>query len=165
MKTNKNKLSDKKITAVIRISNLTVPQSIALEDMLATWQQLGSMGASRWTSFFVDGDGNFRPTILYNGYEPQKTDLLEKEEVWRGSEYKIDFDCISWKLHSNEDIRIDVIKKAGKIRILIGTLRFLFKQCIKDIRYIIKLYKLRMSRKKCPVTEASYEEDRPCDKG
>lgn len=148
-------MKNKKITAVIRIGDLTVPQAIALEDMLATWEQLGSAGSSRWTSFFADGDGDFRPTILYNGYKPQKTELLEKEEVWRGNDYRIDFDCIGWKLLSNEDICINEIKKARKIRIFIGTLRFLFQGWIESIK--------KKRCKKLPASGIHPERNLTCD--
>lgn len=141
MKKSNNKLRDKKITAVIRISNLSIPQSIALEDLLATWQQLGSAGASRWTSFFADGDGNFRPDILYNGHKPEKTNLLEEEEVWDGNKYQIDFDSIGWKILDNDAIRLVEIKKARKLRVFIGTLRYLISDRIKKIRRKLKLLK------------------------
>lgn len=141
MKKSNNKLRDKKITAVIRISNLSIPQSIALEDMLATWQQLGSAGASRWTSFFADGDGNFRPDILYNGHKPEKTDLLEEEEVWDGNKYQIDFDSIGWKILDNDAIRLVEIKKARKLRVFLGTLKYIISDRIKKIRRKLKLLK------------------------
>lgn len=141
MKKSNNKLRDKKITAVIRISNLSIPQSIALEDLLATWQQLGSAGASRWTSFFADGDGNFRPDILYNGHKPEKTNLLEEEEVWDGNKYQIDFDSIGWKILDNDAIRLVEIKKARKLRVFLGTLRYLISDRIKKIRRKLKLLK------------------------
>ena len=89
-----------KFSVTVRINNITLAQSIALEDMFATWQQLGGLGCSRWTSFFADGDGNFRPKIFYNGRKAQRTDLLTKEELWEGDKYRIDFDSIAWKLHS-----------------------------------------------------------------
>jgi hypothetical protein len=101
----KEELQYKKFTAVICIKNLSIPQSIALEDMLSMWQTLGSLGASRWTSFFADGDGDFRPNVLYNGHAPNSTILLGEEEKWRDGEYKIDFDSVAWKLHDNETTR------------------------------------------------------------
>ena len=107
----------------IEIDNLTESQAIALEDMLATWQWLGSAGASRWTAFFADGDGNFQPKITIDGRKPEKTRLIEtgfpnvnqNHEYWRtikiksGDEwrdayevYMIDFDSIAWKLRANK---------------------------------------------------------------
>lgn len=55
----------------IEIDNLTDAQAMAIEDMLKQWVYLGNIGASRWTAFFADGDGNFRPKILVNGQEPK----------------------------------------------------------------------------------------------
>jgi len=161
----KEKLRDKKFTAIIRVQNLTIAQSIALEDMMSVWQDLGSMGCSRWTSFFADGDGNFRPEVLYNGHSPNKTDLLKKEETWRGNEYRIDFDSIGWKLHDNEEIRVSEAKKFNFFRIAIGTISFLTKKCIKDFKRKIKLKKIKRQSDNCKKLhpEDTYAEDRPSD--
>jgi len=155
----KSTLRHKRFDSVILIKNLSIPQSIALEDMLATWQQLGSAGCSRWTSFFADGDGDFRPKISYNGHAPHKTSLLNEGDTWRGSEYRIDFDSIGWKLHDNEDLRIIEAKKFNIFWILFGTIRFCTIYAIRDLNLKIKSYKIRKSHKKCektcPVSEAS----------
>lgn len=97
-------------TIHVEISNLTRAQAIAIEDLLATWQSLGSLGASRWTSFFADGDGNFRPKCSIDGRKAEVTALLTKDERWTHSEpldltdYRIDFDRIAWKLReANHD--------------------------------------------------------------
>ena len=90
---------------VVEIDNITEAQRIALEDLLATWVRLGSLGASRWTSFFADGDGNFRPKITMDGRAPQQTDLISTEKKWPNGghgEYRIDFDAIAWKLRESE---------------------------------------------------------------
>jgi len=109
--------------------------------MLATWQQLGSAGSSRWTSFFADGDGNFKPDILYNGHKPEKTELLEEEEVWDGNKYKIDFDSIGWKILDNDAIRLVEIKKARKLRVFLGTLKYIISDRIKKLRRKLNLIK------------------------
>lgn len=160
-------LRDKKITAVICIRNLSIPQSIALEDMMATWCRLGVVGASRWTSFFADGDGNFRPEISYNGRKPENTELLSEEDTWKGSEYRIDFDSIGWKIHDNEDIRIQEIKRSGIYRIIFETIKFGILSFIKDVKLNIKLYKIRKRSKKCsklPMSEAPCEQSEPPEK-
>lgn len=157
----KNSLKGKKFDSVILIKNLSIQQSMALEDMLATWQQLGSAGCSRWTSFFADGDGDFRPIISYNGHAPHKTDLLKEEDTWRGNEYRIDFDSIGWKLHDNEKIRILEAKKFNVLRILFGTLKFCIIYAIKDLKLKIKLYKIRRNSKKCDKSYAASEA--PCE--
>lgn len=109
---------------VIEIGNLTEPQLIALEDMLATWNYLGGVGSSRWTAFYADGDGNFRPQILIDGRKPEKTKHLTHKQLWNDIKvkvaptkengltetmwhqesefYMIDFDDIAWKFNENE---------------------------------------------------------------
>lgn len=90
----------------IEIGNLTLAQKIAIEDLFATWLFLGKIGASRWTNFFVDGDGNFHPKIKVNREKPKTTDLIGREKVWTtwengqpGHTYQIDYDKIAWELH------------------------------------------------------------------
>lgn len=98
---------DDKRTLEIFIHNLTQAQAIAIEDMLAIWQQGGSLGCSRWTAFFADGDGNFRPTCVVNGHVARHQRHVAPEkfwtngELWRG-DYKIDFDAIAWALRKEE---------------------------------------------------------------
>src|SRR5271157_341357 len=91
---------------VVEIDNLTEAQEIALHDLFATWQQLGSWGSSRDTTFFADGDGDFRPKITVNGEKPKFTDLLPRDQFWKtghGGDYRIDFDWIGWKLAEKEE--------------------------------------------------------------
>jgi hypothetical protein len=90
-------MSDRR-TVTIEIANLTEAQAVAIEDMLATWAMLGSQGSSRWTAFFADGDGNFRPKVTVNGRKAQQTDLVLPSEKWRNAEYRMDFDTIAWRL-------------------------------------------------------------------
>lgn len=101
----------RKIT--VEIDNLTEAQEIALNDFFATWMTLGSWGSSRWTAFFADGDGDFRPKITINSEEPKYTDLVPAEKFWpygnhtdgldTHGEYRIDFDAIGWALQAKED--------------------------------------------------------------
>jgi hypothetical protein len=104
-----------KRTLTITMENLTEAQEIALNDLFATWQQLGSWGSSRWTAFYADGDGDFRPKITINGEKPKFTDLIPREQFWDkdeviamrfyegGDAYKVDFDWIGWKLQEKEE--------------------------------------------------------------
>lgn len=85
----------------VEIDNLTDAQAIALEDFFRTMVWCGNIGTSRWTSFFSDGDGNFRPKIKVNGEDPKFTELIEREKLWVDNEYRIDFDAIAWKLREN----------------------------------------------------------------
>ena len=79
---------------------LTEPQRIALEDMLATWNSLSNIGASRWTAFYADGDGDFHPKAVIDGHTPLKFGQLTKAEVWAGEEYRIDPDRVAWRLEN-----------------------------------------------------------------
>src|SRR5579863_7579919 len=104
-----------KRTLTVVIENVTEAQEIALNDLFATWQMLGNLGSSRWTAFFADGDGDFRPRITVNGEKAKFTDLINRETPWtedstvagafaqREGAYKIDFDWIGWKLQEIED--------------------------------------------------------------
>lgn len=92
---------------IVEIDNITEAQAIALEDMFRTWVYLGAVGSSRWTSFYADGDGNFRPKIKVDGKEAQFapnniiTDVMRKD-MWQNNEYRIDFDDVAWKLRGDE---------------------------------------------------------------
>jgi hypothetical protein len=90
----------------VKIKNVTEAQAIALEDMFRTWVQLGNIGGSRWTSFFADGDGNFRPQIEVNGRDAQfaPEELIsdkQRAEMWKDGDYRIDFDSIAWRLRES----------------------------------------------------------------
>jgi len=101
----------RKIT--VEIDNLTEAQEIALNDFFATWVTLGNWGSSRWTAFFADGDGDFRPKITINGEKPKYTDLVPREKFWpwgthgeyldTSGEYRIDFDSIGWALEAKDE--------------------------------------------------------------
>lgn len=93
----KRRVADGRSTVTVTL-RLTVPQRVAFEDMLATWNFLGSAGASRWTAFFADGDGNFKPKATIDGRKPEYTELMTQAEKWNGDEYRMDFDAIAWRL-------------------------------------------------------------------
>lgn len=87
----------------IVIENLSEPQRLAIEDMLAYWRE-SRRGSSRWMAFFVDGDGNFRPHITVDGREPEHQDRIDPRRFWTGGqpwsgEYRIDYDAIAWTFH------------------------------------------------------------------
>lgn len=91
----------------IVIENVTDAQAIAICDLLAVWQQAGSLGCSRWTSLFADGDGNFRPRISVDGKPAPHQTIVNPNQFWTNGwpwrgEYRIDFDVIAWKLHENK---------------------------------------------------------------
>jgi hypothetical protein len=90
----------------VRIDNLTEAQALAIEDLMATWVSLGSVGGSRWTSFYADGDGNFRPSVKVDGRKAQICTLTDPKARWKrvdGDEtYMIDFDSFAWELNKNK---------------------------------------------------------------
>ena len=96
--------SRRQLVAVI--DNLTEAQAIAIEDMLAVWVSLGNAGSSRYTGFYADGDGNFKPKITVNGNPPQETKLIDKKSKWPDGhmgDYRIDFDDIAWALYDEKN--------------------------------------------------------------
>ena len=67
--------------------------------MLSQWVRLGSVGSSRWVSFFADGDGKFRPKIKMNGEAPAPYGTDEQRKArWTRDEYRIDFDEVAGDL-------------------------------------------------------------------
>lgn len=98
------RLKDKRKTVVVTL-RLTEPQRVAFEDMMATWNMLGGQGASRYTKFYADGDGDFKPEVRLNGKKPKFTKLLTKDERWpKGphGDYEIDYDTVAWRLHDED---------------------------------------------------------------
>lgn len=98
----------------IEIDNLTEPQRLAIEDILSMWQHLGCIGSSRWTAFFADGDGNFRPKITINGRKPERCKLTDRKKRWKTLWYEdqygqhpqemylLDFDELAWAMHEDQ---------------------------------------------------------------
>ncbi len=92
----------------IQIDGLKEAQVAAIEDMLATWIQLGGLGASRWTAFYADGDGDFHPKITVNGQPPRFTPYLTREQRWGRCKltetiYTVDYDAIAWALRARDE--------------------------------------------------------------
>ena len=90
-------------TINVEIQNITDAQAIALEDMFRTWVGLGNIGASRWTSFYADGDGNFRPSIKVDGKDAEFSPLIDEKmrnKMWEEGEYIIDYDMLACKLNN-----------------------------------------------------------------
>lgn len=84
--------------------NLTKAQAIAIEVLLAQWNWLASVGASRWTAFYADGDGNFRPHATIDGRTPDaKRSPFPAEKFWNGNEFRVDFDPIAWSLRTEAE--------------------------------------------------------------
>jgi hypothetical protein len=85
---------------------VTKPQAIALQAMFAYWNQLSSMGGSRYVAFFVDGDGNFHPKcdVSFSERMPLLTPKIAEKAVVEDDHghRKYDYDAIAWEEH-NED--------------------------------------------------------------
>src|SRR5580658_6520238 len=114
-------------TMTVEFTSLTEAQALALEDLCALWNYMGSAGMSRWTAFFADGDGNFQPGIRINGEKPKRCSLTDMDKRWRrladvdakrprpDDFYMIDFDAIAWALHRDEDPTPDAPKAAQPV--------------------------------------------------
>jgi hypothetical protein len=88
----------------IEIEGITEAQDLAIRDLLSQWVRLGSAGASRWTSFYADGDGNFHPKVLVNGEAPVAFGTEEEQTArWSDDEYRIDFDEIAGELRRSAE--------------------------------------------------------------
>lgn len=83
---------------------VTPAQGLALKAMFEHWNALASWGSSRPISFYVDGDGNFKPKaeIKFDRPIPELTDELRKKAVCldKGNgELHFDFDGIAWAIN------------------------------------------------------------------
>lgn len=66
----------------IEIENIEEHHAEAIEDMLYHWCLLGNWGASRYTTFFADGDGDFRPKIKVNGEKAKESKHIPVSSKW-----------------------------------------------------------------------------------
>jgi hypothetical protein len=86
---------------------LTDAQWSAMESFFSVWNSLGSMGSSRWTAFFADGDGDFHPNVKVTQdwrssfRKPTHTAILSEKLFWtkKSEEYRMDYDLIATWLH------------------------------------------------------------------
>ena len=82
--------------------DVTIPQGLALEAMFKYWNYLANIGSSRYISFYVDGDGNFKPNckISFNNSMPELTEELQNIAVVeeKNGARKYDFDPVAWTL-------------------------------------------------------------------
>ena len=86
-------------------------QALALKQFFECWNSLSSMGSSRMVSFFVDGDGDFKPNcqIQYSKDlealslpEDKLNFILNGAKVSKDGEEPIafDYDSVAWRLRS-----------------------------------------------------------------
>ena len=94
------------IDLTVELESLTPAQALALEQFFEEWTYAG-MGRSRHISFFVDGDGNFNPSIQteIHGEVPElDEDTLKKAKIdEHGSLIKFDFDPLAWEMRDERD--------------------------------------------------------------
>lgn len=93
---------------------VTQPQALALQAMLECWNSLASMGSSRYVSFYVDGDGNFKPKAMWEYSAPVHELTKEMRDASHAyvktladpnpgshSDHAFDFDPIAWKMRTS----------------------------------------------------------------
>jgi hypothetical protein len=95
---------NERVSITVRFDNLTPAQAEAIESLFSVWVALGGVGSSRWTAFFADGDGNFHPRVSVNGKPAEHSRHVTESECWRGSEYRMDYDRIAWRLRRAADV-------------------------------------------------------------
>lgn len=102
---------------VITLDNVLPADAIALKKMFKYMQYLGNVGASRWCSIFVDGDGSFNTKInieypidlpeveeISGEVEYNKeTRKLENCPIHSDGDFAIDSDAIAWKIYHDDD--------------------------------------------------------------
>jgi len=82
---------------------VTPAQALALQSMFKHWNRLAGWGSSRMISFYVDGDGNFKPKckMTFSAAIPELTDELEKAAIVSNDgngTMSFDFDGVAWRL-------------------------------------------------------------------
>lgn len=85
--------------------DVTPAQALTLIAMYDYWNQLSSMGSSRYVGFMVDGDGDFHPNVQYTVSEadelPQLTDKLRKAAIVSDNDgdRMYDYDPVAWGIY------------------------------------------------------------------
>jgi hypothetical protein len=105
-------MSSDRLEMTIKLQ-VTEAQALAVQAMLQCWNSLASMGSSRYVSFYVDGDGNFKPKATWEYSKPVAELTNELREVAHAfvkttrdenpgshSDHAFDFDPIAWKLRN-----------------------------------------------------------------
>ena len=92
-----------KETLKITITNLTPNQIKTFKRLFVYMQYLGTVGASRQITLYLDGDGDFRPKIEeLEGLKPDmptdNTLFLDMSENW----YKTDRGGVVWESEDEE---------------------------------------------------------------
>lgn len=99
--------------------DVTESQAITINQMIKQWNQLSSLGGSRYVAFFADGDGNFHP----NGKVESEWDLKANEDlgVFAVEKYKegviyMDFDPVSCILSHRRNNSEEFVQEQLKLK-------------------------------------------------
>lgn len=80
-------------------------QALALQAMFEYWNKLASWGSSRYVSFFVDGDGDFKPkcqVTFDKEIRPLTNEMREAavaEKSKPNGNHCYDYDPIAWMIN------------------------------------------------------------------
>lgn len=66
---------------------VTAAQALGLQAFFNHWNRLASWGSSRPVSFYVDGDGNFKPKCEFSFSEPVPELTAEMEKLAAGGDW------------------------------------------------------------------------------
>ena len=96
-------MSNERVEMTVKMQ-VTPAQGLALQAMFEHWNKMASWGTSRNISFYVDGDGNFKPNaeVTYSEEIPELTDEMRKKAAYdeKGNgDVSFDFDPIAWMMH------------------------------------------------------------------
>lgn len=94
--------------------DVTEAQALSLMSMFKYWNTLGGVGSSRYTAFYADGDGDFRPNCKWT--TPENIELTD--DVYKYAFLKIHEDPQKNKAElklSNGDAMFDYDKIAWSL--------------------------------------------------
>lgn len=95
-------IGSKEIDMTIKLKNIPTRDAVGLKLLFEHFQRLGELGASRWCSYFADGDGAFRPKVEFefSSEIPETTTKGYERGEWV---FRLDSDHIEFiKEQSNE---------------------------------------------------------------
>jgi hypothetical protein len=85
-------------TLYITLENVGPADAIALMKMFKHMEYLGSIGSSRFCSFFADGDGSFHPKASFV-YPIELPEVPDVDGALKDNSFKIDSDAIGWRIY------------------------------------------------------------------
>jgi len=91
------KLSRGQTTKLTVEFEVTEAQALSLMAMFRYWNGLAGVGSSRYTAFYADGDGNFRPKCKWS--TPEGIELTDK--IYKFAFGQVDKDPLKNKMELN----------------------------------------------------------------